>query len=115
MNEEEEEVKKYKERERKSRGWWGARKEKKDEAEREMKRRKTDKTKNCWKLYIYVPLIIFKDQLANKWQKKFITIVPTPLSAGGVGMYIDDTFNYKVLEKCSNESFQAFLDRYHFT
>ena len=23
-------------------------------------------------------------------------------------MYIDDTFNYKVLEKCSNESFQAF-------
>ena len=33
--------------------------------------------------------------------------VLTPLSAGGVGMYIDYTFNYKVLEKCSNESFQA--------
>ena len=33
--------------------------------------------------------------------------VTTPLSAGGVGMYIDETLNYKVIEKNSNEAFQA--------
>ena len=31
----------------------------------------------------------------------------TPLSAGGVGMYIDETLNYRVIEKNSNEAFQA--------
>ena len=33
--------------------------------------------------------------------------VPTPLSAGGVGMYIDSELRYIVLEKSSNEAFQA--------
>ena len=33
--------------------------------------------------------------------------VPTPLSAGGVGMYIDETMNYTVIERTSNEAFQA--------
>ena len=33
--------------------------------------------------------------------------VPTPLAAGGVGMYIDENFNYVVIEKTSEEAFQA--------
>ena len=33
--------------------------------------------------------------------------VPTPLSAGGVGMYIDTDLKYSVIEKTSNEAFQA--------
>ena len=33
--------------------------------------------------------------------------VPTPLASGGVGMYINDTLNYMVLEKTSNEAYQA--------
>ena len=33
--------------------------------------------------------------------------VPTPLSAGGVGMYIKEGISYKVIEKTSNESFQG--------
>ena len=33
--------------------------------------------------------------------------VPTPLAFGGVGMFIDEMLNYKVLEKTSNEAFQA--------
>ena len=33
--------------------------------------------------------------------------VPTPLSAGGVGMYIDSDFQYTIIEKISNEHFQA--------
>ena len=33
--------------------------------------------------------------------------VPTPLSCGGVGMYVDTSLNYTVLEKTSNEAFQA--------
>ena len=33
--------------------------------------------------------------------------VSTPLAAGGVGMYIDDTLPYKVIEKTANEAFQA--------
>ena len=33
--------------------------------------------------------------------------VPTPLSFGGVGMFIDTAYNYKVVEKTSNEAFQA--------
>ena len=33
--------------------------------------------------------------------------VPTPLSAGGVGMYIDETMNYTVIERTSNEVFHA--------
>ena len=33
--------------------------------------------------------------------------VPTPLSAGGVGMFINDSLDYVVLEKISNDAFQA--------
>ena len=33
--------------------------------------------------------------------------VPTPLSAGGVGMYIDERIDYIVIERCCNEAFQA--------
>ena len=41
--------------------------------------------------------------------------VPTPLSAGGVGMYVDSDFKYEVLEKTSNEAFQALWVEIHFT
>ena len=40
--------------------------------------------------------------------------LPTPLSAGGVGMYIDERFQYQTIERCSNEAFQAFLSNYIF-
>jgi len=33
--------------------------------------------------------------------------VPTPLSAGGVGMFIDESLEYNVIEKTSNTAFQA--------
>ena len=33
--------------------------------------------------------------------------VPTPLSCGGVGMYVSNSLNYTILEKTSNEAFQA--------
>jgi hypothetical protein len=33
--------------------------------------------------------------------------VPTPLASGGVGMFIDEAFSYKLLEKISNQAFQA--------
>jgi hypothetical protein len=33
--------------------------------------------------------------------------VPTPLASGGVGIYIDNTLEYIVLEKCANDAFQA--------
>lgn len=33
--------------------------------------------------------------------------VPTPLSSGGVGLFIDESLNYRILEKISNEAFQA--------
>ena len=33
--------------------------------------------------------------------------VPTPLSAGGVGMYVEEELNYRIIERTSNESFQA--------
>ena len=33
--------------------------------------------------------------------------VPTPLSAGGVGLYIKESFSYRILENTSNASFQA--------
>ena len=39
--------------------------------------------------------------------------VPTPLSAGGVGMYIDSELRYTVLEKSSNEAFQALWVEIH--
>ena len=33
--------------------------------------------------------------------------VPTPLASGGVEMFIDESLNYHILEKTSNEAFQA--------
>jgi len=33
--------------------------------------------------------------------------IPTLLASGGVGMFIDETLNYKVLGRISNEAFQA--------
>ena len=33
--------------------------------------------------------------------------VPTPLSSGGVGLFIDEFLSYRILEKISNEAFQA--------
>ena len=33
--------------------------------------------------------------------------VTTPLSAGGVGMFINDSLDYLVLEKIFNDAFQA--------
>ena len=41
--------------------------------------------------------------------------VPTPLSAGGVGMYIDVNLRYRVIEKTSNEAFQALWIEIEFT
>ena len=32
---------------------------------------------------------------------------PTPLVAGGVGMYIDEDLNYSLIEKASENAFQA--------
>ena len=34
-------------------------------------------------------------------------LVPNALSCGGVGMYVNTSLNYTVLEKTSNEAFQA--------
>ena len=39
---------------------------------------------------------------------------PTPLSCGGVGMYISNNLNYTILEKTSNEFFQALWIEIHF-
>ena len=33
--------------------------------------------------------------------------VPTPLASGGVALFIDDRHGYRILEKASNEAFQA--------
>ena len=33
--------------------------------------------------------------------------VPTPLSSEGVGLFIDELLNYRILEKISNKAFQA--------
>ena len=40
--------------------------------------------------------------------------VPTPLSAGGVGMYIDNGLKYTVAERTSNQAFQALWITIHF-
>ena len=33
--------------------------------------------------------------------------VPTPIASGGVGMYVKDSLNYTIIDKTSNEAFQA--------
>ena len=35
--------------------------------------------------------------------------VPTPLASGGVGVYINDSLKYTVIEKVSDEAFQSLL------
>ena len=52
---------------------------------------------------IYNEILNFNPNIPN-YNFEF---VPTPLSAGGVGMYIDETMNYTVIERTSNEAFQA--------
>ena len=37
----------------------------------------------------------------------------TTLSAGRVGMYIDENLKYTIIEKCSNEAFQALWVELH--
>lgn len=39
--------------------------------------------------------------------------VPTPLSAGEVGMYIDENLRYSTIEKCANETFHALWVELH--
>lgn len=41
--------------------------------------------------------------------------VPTPLSAGGVGMFIDESLDYAILEKTSTTAFQALWIEIYFT
>ena len=52
---------------------------------------------------IYNDILDFNRNIPN-YNFKFF---PTPLSAGGVGMYIDERMNYTVIERTSNEAFQA--------
>ena len=39
--------------------------------------------------------------------------VPTPLASGGVGMYVKDSLNYTIIDKTSNEAFQALWIEFH--
>ena len=41
--------------------------------------------------------------------------VPTPLASGGVGLFINEALNYEILEKTSNEAFQALWIEISFT
>ena len=41
--------------------------------------------------------------------------IPTPLSFGGIGMYIDKSLDYTVIERTSNEAFQALWTTIHFS
>ena len=45
--------------------------------------------------------------LIPQYQTIIFEFVPTPLAAGGVGIYIDNSLKYKIIEKTSNESYQA--------
>ena len=44
-----------------------------------------------------------------------LEFVPTLLSTGGVGMYIDETVKYTVIERTSNEAFQSLWIELQFT
>ena len=41
--------------------------------------------------------------------------VPTPLAAGGVGMYATDSLNYTVIERTSKKAFQALWIKIQFS
>ena len=43
----------------------------------------------------------------------FFEYVPTPLVSGGVGLYINDSLKYTVIEKVSDEAFQSFWIEIH--
>ena len=55
------------------------------------------------------------------WQKQPLNTqvqfeyVPTPLSAGGVGIYNENGLKYTVIERASNQAFQAMWITIHFT
>ena len=40
--------------------------------------------------------------------------IPTPLASGGVGMFIDESLDYRILEKTSTEAFQVLLTELSF-
>ena len=40
--------------------------------------------------------------------------VPTPLASRGVGMFIDESLDYRILEKTSNEAFQVLWTEFSF-
>ena len=40
----------------------------------------------------------------QKYQGYSFEYVPTPLSSGGVGLFIDESLDYPFLEKISNEA-----------
>ena len=40
--------------------------------------------------------------------------VPTPLASGGVGMFMDESLSYRVLERTSNEAFQVLWAEFSF-
>ena len=59
--------------------------------------------------------IVIETKITHSTQLNFKTeipgyefeYVPTPLASGGVGMYIDNMLEYIMLEKCSDDAFQA--------
>ena len=40
--------------------------------------------------------------------------VPTPLASGGVGMFIDESLDYRIIEKTSNEAFHVLWTEFSF-
>ena len=40
--------------------------------------------------------------------------VPTPLASRGVGMFIDESLDYRILEKTSSEAFQVLWTEFSF-
>ena len=54
---------------------------------------------------IYNDIIEFKSNIPNN----NFEFALTPLSAGGVGVYVDEAINDTLIERTSNEAFQALL------
>ena len=49
----------------------------------------------------------FQCQLIQELPGYYFEFVPTPLSAGGVGLFIDDNVKYRIVERVTNSSYQA--------
>jgi hypothetical protein len=49
-------------------------------------------------------MVLITASLTSDYSFEF---VPTPLAAGGVGMYINNEFSYTVIEKSVNTAYQA--------